>query len=315
MTAFLFCINVLVWSFTWIAITVQIKEAPVEIALLYRMALAGLVLFAVLAASGRLKAVAWRHQPFLALTGLCLFCFNYLLVYSGTAYIASGVVALVFSTATVFNAFNSMIFYGDRQSLRFIFSAFCGMAGLACMFWRDLAQLDLTSSSLIGGGLVLAGTYVFSLGNMVSRRNMSAGLDLATATAWSMMWGTLLLAIYTLFSGQEVSLDYSLGFYAALAYLAIPGTVIGFLTYLEVVKRLGAPLAAFSTILYPAIALTISTFVENYQWSLAAVIGLALIAFGNLLVFAPAALVQEALRILKAHVRKPKAASFIEGGQ
>jgi drug/metabolite transporter (DMT)-like permease len=268
----------------------------------------------VLAASGRLKAVAWRHQPFLALTGLCLFCFNYLLVYSGTAYIASGVVALVFSTATVFNAFNSMIFYGDRQSLRFIFSAFCGMAGLACMFWRDLAQLDLTSSSLIGGGLVLAGTYVFSLGNMVSRRNMSAGLDLATATAWSMMWGTLLLAIYTLFSGQEVSLDYSLGFYAALAYLAIPGTVIGFLTYLEVVKRLGAPLAAFSTILYPAIALTISTFVENYQWSVAAVIGLALIAFGNLLVFAPAAMVREIARILKALVWKPKAASFVEDG-
>jgi drug/metabolite transporter (DMT)-like permease len=158
---------------------------------------------------------------------------------------------------------------------------------------------------------VLAGTYLFSLGNMISRRNMSAGLDLATATAWSMMWGTLLLAIYTLFSGQEVSLDYSLGFYAALAYLAIPGTVIGFLTYLEVVKRLGAPLAAFSTILYPAIALTISTFVEDYQWTVAAVIGLALIAFGNLLVFAPAALVQEVLRILKALVWKPKAAGFL----
>ena len=40
MTAFLFCINVLVWGFTWIAITVQIGETPAEIALLYRIALA-----------------------------------------------------------------------------------------------------------------------------------------------------------------------------------------------------------------------------------------------------------------------------------
>ncbi len=306
MTAFLFFINVLVWSFTWIAITVQVKEAPVEIALFYRMAVAGFMLFAILAASGRLRSVTWRDQPFLALMGFCLFCFNYLLVYSGAGYIASGVVALVFSTATVFNAFNSMVFFGERQSLRFVIGAFCGMAGLGCMFWRDLAQLDFTSSSLVGGGLVLAGTYVFSLGNMVSRRNMKAGLDLPTTTAWSMAWGTLYLALYTLMRGHEVTLNYSLGFYLALAYLAIPGTVIGFLTYLEVVKRLGAPLAAFSTILYPAIALTISTIVENYQWSLAAVIGLALIAFGNLLVFAPAALIRGIVRGLHIHGRRSK---------
>lgn len=299
MTAFLFFINVLVWSFSWIAITVQVKEAPVEIALFYRMALAALVLFAFLAASGRLRAVTWRNQPFLALMGFCLFCLNYLLVYSGAGFIASGVVALVFSTATVFNAFNSMIFFGDRQSLRFVAGAVCGMAGLGGMFWRDLVQLDFTSSSLIGGGFVLAGTYIFSLGNMVSRRNMTAGLDLPTATAWAMAWGTLYLTIYTLIRGHEISLNYSLGFYLSLAYLAIPGTVIGFLTYLEVVRRLGAPLAAFSTILYPAIALTISTFVENYQWSLAALIGLMLIAFGNLLVFAPASLIRGVARSLQ----------------
>lgn len=315
MTAFLFSINVLVWSFTWIAIKVQIKEVPVEIALFYRMVVAGLVLFAVLAASGRLRLVRWRDQPFLAMTGLCLFCLNFLLVYSGAGYIASGVVALVFSTATVFNAFNSMVFFGDRQSLRFVLGATCGMAGLGCMFWRDLTQLDFTSSSLIGGGLVLAGTYVFSLGNMVSRRNMKAGLDLPTATAWSLLWGVSLLAIYTtLIREQTVSLDYSLSFYAALAYLAIPGTVIGFLAYLEVVRRLGAPLAAFSTILYPAIALTVSTFVENYQWSIAAGIGLVLIAFGNVLVFAPSSLIGEIIRSVKTLFWKSGRAGLVEDG-
>ena len=299
MTTLLFCINVFVWGFSWIAITFQVNEAPVEVALFYRMVLAGLVLFAVLAASGRLKPVTLRDQPFFALTGLCLFCINYLLVYSGTGYIASGVVALVFSMATVFNALNSLVFFNDRLSPRFIAGAACGMAGLGCMFWHDLAELDFTSSSLIGGGLVLAGTYIFSLGNMVSRRNMSAGLSLPTTTAWSMGWGALYLAFYMLISGQGVSLDYSLSFYVALAYLAIPGTVIGFLTYLEVVKRLGAPLAAFSTILYPAIALVVSTFVEDYRWSLTALAGLVLIACGNALVFTPAAWSIEVIRRLQ----------------
>ncbi|MBX2806288.1 MAG: DMT family transporter [Hyphomicrobiales bacterium] len=310
MTAFLFGINVLVWSFSWIAITVQVREAPVEIALFYRIVVAAIVLFAVLAATGRLRAVTWRDQPFFFLTGLCLFCCNYLLVYSGAGYIASGVVALVFSTATVFNAFNSMIIFGERQSLRFVFGAFFGMAGLGCMFWRDLVHLDLTSSSLAGGGLALAGTYVFSLGNMASRRNTSAGLDLPTMTAWALIWGMLLLGGCVLARGQSITLDYSANFYLALAYLAIPGTVIGFLTYLEVVRRLGAPLAAFSAILYPAIALTISTFVEDYRWSLAAIIGLVLIAVGNILVFAPAAMIRDALRQLRLLLGRSKTAEL-----
>jgi drug/metabolite transporter (DMT)-like permease len=287
MTGFLYSVNVLVWGFSWIAITIQIHETSPETALLYRIALAAAVLFLVLAASHRLRAVPLRQQPFLAVTGLCLFCLNYLLVYNGSRFIPSGVVALTFSTATVFNALNSMIFFGDRQSLRFVAGALCGMAGLGYLFWGDLAQLGIGGSSLAGGGLVLAGTYVFSLGNMMSRRNNAAGIDLPTATAWSMGWGTLFLAAFTFAQGLPLPLDLSLNFWLALLYLAIPGTVIGFLTYLEVVKRLGAPLAAFSTVLYPAIALVVSTFFEGYQWTLASAAGLLLIALGNTLVFAP----------------------------
>lgn len=287
MTGFLFTLNVIVWGFSWIAIAVQIRETPAEIALLHRLGLAAVVLFAVLAASGRLRPVTARQQPFLALLGACLFCVNYMLVYNGAAYIPSGVVALVFSTATVFNAFNSMLFFGERPSPRFIAGALLGMGGLGCLFWHDLARLEAGGAALIGGGLVLAATYVFSLGNMISRRNNAAGIDLPTATAWSMGWGTVFLALIVLARGQPLTLDLSWNYTLALVYLALPGTVIGFLTYLEVVKRMGAPLAAFSTVLYPAIALTVSTVFEGYRWTPAGVLGLLLIACGNILVFAP----------------------------
>ena len=230
MTGFLFSVSILVWGFSWIAIAVQIRETSAEVALLYRLGLAALVLFLVLAATGRLRRVTMRQQPYFALMGLCLFCLNYMLVYNGASFIPSGVVALVSSTATVFNACNSMMFYGDRQSLRFIFGAVLGMAGLGCLFWLDLTQLDLGSASLIGGALVLAGTYVFSLGNMVARRNNAAGIDLATATAWSMGWGTLFLAALTLGRGHPLPLDLSWNWCLALIYLAIPGTAIGFLS-------------------------------------------------------------------------------------
>jgi drug/metabolite transporter (DMT)-like permease len=191
-----------------------------------------------------------------------------------------------------------MVLFGQRQTLRFIAGAVCGMTGLGCLFWRDLAALDLASEAIVGAGFVLAGTYIFSLGNMTSRGNNIAGLHMPTTTAWSMVWGTLFLTIYTLARGHGFPVDFSTDFYLALLYLAIPGTVIGFLTYLEVVKRIGAPLAAFSTVLYPAIALTVSTFFEGYQWTPAAIVGLMLIAMGNILVFAPAGVLRIASRMI-----------------
>lgn len=72
----------------------------------------------------------------------------------------------------------------------------------------------------------------------------------------------------------------------ALLYLALFGSVIAFGAYFTLVGRIGASKAAYSTLLFPLVALTISTFYEGYVWHSNAVIGLALILVGNLVMFA-----------------------------
>lgn len=304
MTALLYIANVLVWGFTWIAITYQIDEAPPEVAIVYRFLLAAVVLFAILGLGGRLQRIPWRQQPYLVAAGLFMFCTNYVLVYSGAGYIVSGLVALLFSTTTIFNAVNNALFYRERISGRVIAGALLGIAGLACLFARDLTGLELGTGTLAGAALVLAGTYSFSLGNMVSRRNNSAGLHLPTAVAWSMAWGTLLLTCYAVLRGRHFPVDVSPAFLVALLYLAVPGSVVGFLTYLELVRRLGAPVAAFSTVIYPVIALAVSTVFEGYRWTPAGAAGLVLVLAGNVLVFAPAALLR---RLRRETSRAPEA--------
>jgi drug/metabolite transporter (DMT)-like permease len=49
---------------------------------------------------------------------------------------------------------------------------------------------------------------------------------------------------------------------------------------LVLISRIGANKAAYTTVLFPVVALTISTFVENYHWDFFAVIGLALVMLG-----------------------------------
>ena len=61
------------------------------------------------------------------------------------------------------------------------------------------------------------------------------------------------------------------------------GSVIAFQAYLHLVARVGADSAGFVGILTPLVALTISTFFENYTWTWQAVLGVALILSGNIL--------------------------------
>ena len=116
MTAFLYVLTVLIWGTTWIAIHNQLGPVPVEISIVYRFALAGLTLFVLLLATGKLEKLALRDQPFVLLQALCLFSCNFLCFYTATAYVPSGIVSVVFSAATIFNLVNGFLFLGRRRS-------------------------------------------------------------------------------------------------------------------------------------------------------------------------------------------------------
>jgi drug/metabolite transporter (DMT)-like permease len=74
---------------------------------------------------------------------------------------------------------------------------------------------------------------------------------------------------------------------AALLYLAVFGSVIAFTIYLELVARIGSSRAAYTTVLFPIVALALSTVFEGYRWSVLGVLGLALCLTGNVVIFSP----------------------------
>ncbi len=69
-----------------------------------------------------------------------------------------------------------------------------------------------------------------------------------------------------------------------MLYLALFGSVFAFGFYLTLLGRIGPDKAAYATVLFPVIALGLSTVFEGYQWSPHAVGGMILVILGNVLV-------------------------------
>jgi drug/metabolite transporter (DMT)-like permease len=283
MNLFLYLCTVLIWGTTWIAIHLQISATPVLLSIFYRFALAGILFLPVLMLLRQRQTTSVEDHLFFLLQGACLFSFNFICFYNASSYIVSGLISVVFSLATLFNAFNGFLIWRQKISSTALSATVFGLIGLLMLFWDNIIENGFNSGILLGLGLSVLGTFLFSLGNMVSVRHSRKGLKPWTTNAYSMIYGALILLVCILLTGTPWSISLEAKYLSSLLYLAIFGSIIGFTTYLSLVARLGANQAAYATVMFPVVALTISTWVEGYQWTLLSVAGLILVLAGNVI--------------------------------
>lgn len=296
MNALLYCLVVVIWGTTWIAIYLQQGPVAAPVSIFWRFAVASSVMILLLLFSGKLRKLSGRDHLFCLLQGGCVFCFNFWCFYTAAAWINTGLESVIFSMAVLLNAVNSFVFFGQKPPIRFYFAAALGLTGIITLFWQDLVNSGLNHTLLLGIGLSALGTFGFSLGNMISLRHQKKGLEVMTTNSWAMLYGTLLIAIIALVREDNFTPQWTFSYLSALLYLAIFGSVIAFGAYFTLVGRIGPSKAAYSTLLFPLVALTLSTLYEGYVWQVNAIAGLVLILLGNLVMFArPEALVGKLL--------------------
>lgn len=285
MNALLYGLVVVIWGTTWIAIFLQQGPVAAPVSIFWRFAVASAAMMLVLLTLGRLRKLAVRDHLFCMVQGCCVFCFNFWCFYTAAKFINTGLESVIFSMAVLYNAINSFIFFGQRPPARFWAAAILGLLGIITLFWDDLLASGWSHELLLGIGLSALGTYGFSLGNMISLRHQRNGLETMTTNAWAMTYGTLVMGAIALVRGDSFVPEWTMSYIGALLYLAIFGSVIAFGAYFTLVGRIGAGKAAYSTLLFPLVALSISTVYEGYVWHMNAVAGLLLILTGNLVMF------------------------------
>lgn len=281
----LYLITVLIWGTTWIAIKWQVGVVAPPVSIAFRFWLAALVMFVLMRLLRRSVKAPREAWPLLAGQGVALFCVNFLCFYYAEQIVPSGLVAVVFSTAPLLNAINGRIFMGRPLQPSAIVGAVLGLVGILCLFAPQMAGHTGDRAMWLGLAITLAGTMSFSAGNLFSSRMQAMGLHPTVTNSWAMLIGAVLLTLGSLAAGFSFQPEMTARYFGSLAYLAVPGSVIGFTTYLTLVGRIGPDRAAYCTVLFPFVALAVSTVFEGYRWSAPAVVGLLLVVVGNLVAF------------------------------
>lgn len=283
-TLFLFVLPTVIWGTTWLAIKYQLGVVPPQVSVVWRFALAALLLLGWCVARGLPLRFPARDQARLALLGFLLFGLNYVLVYEAEVHLTSGLVAVIFAFLVFWNLAGARVFFGAPAPPAVLLGAAIGVLGVALLFWPELSSVRGDASVGVGVATALGATVLAAAGNLWSQRVFGGGIPVVQGTAFAMGWAALELALWGGVTGVPFRFDPGWPYVLSLGYLALLGSVVAFVSYLTLLTRIGAGRAGYTAAVIPAVAMLASTLFEGYRWTASAAAGLALVLAGTVLV-------------------------------
>ncbi len=280
----LYAAVVLIWGSTWTAIPFQLGVVAEEVSVGYRFGIAALGLYSYAVVSRRRLRLPARTYPMVFLQGALLFSINYFFVYYGTVYITSGLVAVLFSSIVLMNAVFERLIFKTPVDRRLLLAAALGITGIAMIFWPEVSALSIADDTVKGIIMVMIGTAIASLGNMTAVVNTRGELPVVAVNAHAMAFAALLALATAAALGREFDFLITPGYVLSLLYLAIFGSAVAFGCYLALLRRIGSARAAYSSVLFPVVALAMSTLLEDYRWTPIAATGILFTLVGNWLI-------------------------------
>jgi drug/metabolite transporter (DMT)-like permease len=126
-------------------------------------------------------------------------------------------------------------------------------------------QLGGSGAFLAGALLAMVASVASSAGSIVVSKVREQSSNLMLTTAWSMLWGTLLVAAWTLASGQRFVMPHAPAYWMGLVYLSVFGSVIAFICYFTLINRIGSHKAVYIGVITPVISVLLSIRLEHYR--------------------------------------------------
>lgn len=271
---------ILIWSTTPLAIQWSAQGASFSFAVMARM-LIGLAICLVLLVATRtafpLTAAARRLY---AISGLSMFM-AMLLTYWGALHIPSGLISVIFGLSPLVTGVFAALWLSERTLTPLRLAGLgLALAGLWLIFGQPWPGDGLAT---LGTAAVVAGMTLQALGLVwIKRLNLRASALAITTGSLGVAMPLFVLA-WLIADSARLPPDTTLRAGAAIVYLGVLGSVVGFTLYYYVIKHLDAGRVALIMLVTPVAALLLGQMLNQERIPAVGWAGIALIGAGLLL--------------------------------
>jgi drug/metabolite transporter (DMT)-like permease len=268
-----------VWGSTYLGIAIAIQTLPPMTSGGLRFVAAALVLGTVLLVRAVPFRMRWKEFGGAALVGLLLLAGGNGMVAVAEQHISSGLAALLVASTPLWLIVLRTVFR-DRPHVLTLAGVLVGFAGVAFLSLRGGGA----SGNGVGITVVLLGSLSWSVGSFISPRIPMPANPFVASTVEMAVGGCALL-VMGLVQGERLNVGaVSWQSWAALAYLVLVGSLVGFTSYIWLLGH--APISLVSTYAYvnPVVAVILGMAVLAEPVTAAMLVAGALIVVGVALV-------------------------------
>ena len=270
-----FLLVVVIWSTTPLAIQWSTLGSSFSFSVASRM-LIGLIICALIL---RLKQQKLSlHKQALAnygYAGAGIFI-TMSLVYFSALSIPSGLISVVFGLTPIITGVFALILLKDKFfSWAKITGLLLGLSGLFMIFSHSLVFADTLLIGLISVTLAMAFQAFIS----VKLKQINAQVSALETTTGALMISVPLFIMSWITLGAEIP-DTSLKAALSIGYLALFGSVIGFMSYYYLIKNTSVRVVGIVPLITPIFALILGSSLNHEQLSITQISGISLVLFG-----------------------------------
>ena len=240
----------LFWGSTYLGIAIAVEHIPPALMCATRFLIAGTLMLAYCALRGRRIGYSTRQLWHMAVVGTLLLMGGNLTLSFAEQVVPSGLAALLIAVTPLwFLVLDSWLLGHHHISSRGLTGLSLGILGMVVLLWPKLtASGTLGHRELWFSLSLLAGSFSWALGSVLSKKWHSSDLDPLSSTAWQVIFAGLANLIFATLAGDFSHVVWTARGVGAVLYLVVGGSWIGYTSYIWLLRH--APSSKVSTYAY-----------------------------------------------------------------
>jgi drug/metabolite transporter (DMT)-like permease len=274
----------LFWGSTYLGIDIAVQTIPPALMCALRFSVAGVVMLAVCASTGRKILYSPRQIALSAIVGLLLLMGGNLTLSYAELSVSTGLAALIVAITPLWFLVLDSLLLGDHHiSGRGKAGLALGIIGLFVLFWPQLQAGTVGHREFWASVSLIGGSFSWALGSVLSKRWQS-GMDVFSATGWQVTAAGVGNFIFALFSGDLSRVTWTTRGLSAVLYLVVCGSWIGYTAYIWLLEHV--PTSKVSTYAYvnPVVAVFLGWLVLHERVDRFILAGSAIVVLSVILV-------------------------------
>jgi len=267
------------WGSTYLGIGIAVEHIPPAYMCAARFLIAGTVMLAYCAVTGRRIRFSGQQYLHLAVVGVLLLVGGNLTLSYAERIVPTGLSALLIAVSPLWFLVLDSLLLGDHHiSRRGKIGLLIGLLGVVVLIWPDLLHpTSLGRRELYWSLALQGGSFSWALGSVLSKKWRTAASDPFSAIAWQVVFAGLGNLLFALTLERNTHPVWTLRGMGAILYLVVCGSWIGYTAYIWLLQHV--PTSKVSTYAYvnPVVALFLGWLVLHERVDRYIVMGSAVI--------------------------------------